>query len=103
MNHEADSVEQVKIIAETLNGQCRYVVVKNQAQSDYFKIYEQSKLRVRLMEELGGREIVMPKLYDWLVTSLNEGNLPITKGLYWETLSEMAVHFNRQNDLTCFR
>jgi cellulose biosynthesis protein BcsQ len=81
VNHEADSVEQVKIIAETLNGRCRYVVVKNQAHSDHFKIYQQSKLRVRLMEELGGREIVMPKLYDWLVTSLNEANLPITEAI----------------------
>ena len=71
----------MKIIAETLNGRCRYVVVKNQAHSDYFKIYEQSKLRVRLMEELGGREIVMPKLYDWLVTALNEANLPITEAI----------------------
>jgi CobQ/CobB/MinD/ParA nucleotide binding domain len=81
VNHEADSVAQVKIIAETLNGRCRYVVVKNQAHSDHFKIYEQSKLRARLMEELGGREIVMPKLYDWLVTALNEANLPITEAI----------------------
>lgn len=87
VNHEADSVEQVKIIAETLEGRCRYVVVKNQAHSDHFKIYEKSKLRVRLLEELGGREIVMPKLYDWIVTSLNEGNLPITEAIKHPAIS----------------
>ncbi len=87
VNHEADSVEQVKIIAETLNDRCRYVVVKNQAHSDHFKIYEQSKLRVRLMQELAGSEIVMPRLYDWLVTSLNEANLPITAAIKHSEIS----------------
>lgn len=81
VNHEADSVEQVKIIAETLGGRCRYVVVKNQAHSDQFKIYDNSRTRARVIDELGGREIVMPRLYDWLVTGLNETNLCITEAI----------------------
>ena len=81
VNHEADSVEQVKIIAETLGGRCRYVVVKNQAHSDQFKIYDHSRTRARVIDELGGREIVMPRLYDWLVTGLNETNLCITEAI----------------------
>ena len=52
VNHEADSVEQVKIIAETLAGRCRYVVVKNQAHSDQFKIYDNSRTRARVIEEI---------------------------------------------------
>jgi Mrp family chromosome partitioning ATPase len=45
VNHEADSVEQVKIIAEALGDRCRYVIVKNQAHSEQFKIYDQSHTR----------------------------------------------------------
>lgn len=81
VNHEADSVEQVKIIAASLGDRCRYVVVKNQAHSEHFKIYERSQTRSRLIDELGGREIVMPKLYDWLVTALNEANVPLSTAI----------------------
>jgi hypothetical protein len=81
VNHEADSVEQVKIIADALGPKCRYVVVRNQAHSEHFKIYDHSQTRSRVLGELGGREIVMPKLYDWLVTGLNETNLSITAAI----------------------
>ena len=33
------------------------------------------------MEEHAGREIVMPRLYDWLVTGLNETNLPMSAAI----------------------
>jgi len=81
VNHEADSVEQIKIIAQALGDKCNYLVVKNQAHSEHFKIYERSNTRSKVLEELGGREIVMPKLYDWLVTALNETNLSITEAI----------------------
>jgi GTPase SAR1 family protein len=81
VNHEADSVEQVKIISGTLLGHCQYVVVRNQSHSPRFDIYNRSKTRQRLLNEFGGREIEMPRLYDWLVTQLNETNLPITRAL----------------------
>ena len=81
VNHEADSVEQVKIIADALGTKCRYVIVRNQAHSEQFKIYDQSQTRSRVLGELGGQEIVMPKLYDWLVTGLNETNLSMTAAI----------------------
>jgi CobQ/CobB/MinD/ParA family nucleotide binding protein len=81
VNHEADSIEQVKIVAEALGSRCKYVVIKNQAHSEHFTIYEKSKTRSRLIDELDAREIVMPKLYDWLVTALNQTNLTITAAI----------------------
>ena len=81
VNHEADSVEQVKIIAESLQGRCHYLIVKNQAHSEQFKIFERSNTRSHVIEELAGREIVMPKLYDWLVTALNEANVSISEAV----------------------
>lgn len=81
VNHEADSVEQVKIIADALGGKCRYVIVRNQAHSEQFKIYDNSRTRSRVLDELAGCEIIMPRLYDWLVTGLNETNLPMSTAI----------------------
>ena len=81
VNHEADSVEQVKIISNALGPQCRYVIVRNQAHSEQFRIYDNSQTRSRILTELAGCEINMPKLYDWLVTGLNETNLSMTAAI----------------------
>ncbi|TLD71346.1 hypothetical protein FEM03_07390 [Phragmitibacter flavus] len=78
VNHEADSVTQAKLIAETLGNRCQYVIVKNQAHSEHFVLYEKSRTRSHLMDELHAREITMPKMYDWLVAALNQHNLTAT-------------------------
>ena len=49
--------------------------MKNQAHSEHFRIYEDSKTRARIVGELQGREITMSRLHDWLVTALNENNV----------------------------
>ncbi len=106
VNHEADSVEQVKIIASSLNDRCRYLIVRNQAHSEQFKIFENSNTRGRIIDELGGREIVMPKLYDWLVTGLNETNLTISEAIKHsgfslvdrQRLKNWQANFNEQID-----
>jgi hypothetical protein len=81
VNHEADSVDQVRFLAEGMGERCRYVVVKNQAHSDAFQLYDDSKTRSHLREVLGAREIVMPRLYDWIVTALNAHNVTATGAL----------------------
>lgn len=79
VNHEADSVTQIKLIADALADRCRYVIVKNQAHSEQFTLYERSKTRARLMDELNAGELVMPRMYDWLVAALNQHNLMATQ------------------------
>ncbi len=81
VNHEADSVEQVRILSDALGDGCRWLIVKNEAHSDTFKLYENSKTRRHLLHALQAREITMPRLYDWLVTALNEHNVTITGAL----------------------
>jgi len=81
VNHEADSVEQLRILSDALHDRCAWVVVKNEAHSDTFKIYDGSKTRRYLVESLNAREITMPRMYDWLVTALNEHNTPVTVAL----------------------
>ena len=81
VNHEADSVEQVRILSDALGSSCSWVIVKNEAHSETFKLYESSKTRRHLLDALHAREISMARLHDWLVTALNEHNIPITAAL----------------------
>jgi CobQ/CobB/MinD/ParA nucleotide binding domain len=81
VNHEADSVEQLRTLSEALYDRCGWVVVKNEAHSESFKIYDGSKTRRQIVDALHAREITMPRLYDWLVTALNEHNATATAAL----------------------
>jgi hypothetical protein len=78
VDHEADSVEQLRILSHALHDRCAWIVVKNEAHCDAFKIYDGSKTRRHLLKDLLAREITMPRFYDWLVTALNEHNAPVT-------------------------
>jgi hypothetical protein len=72
VNHEADSVDQVQRLADELGGKCNYVIVRNAAHSDNFELYEGSEVRGQITEKLGGKEINMTQLPDWLVIALNQ-------------------------------
>ena len=78
VNHEADSVDQIQRLVDQFGKQCSYVVVRNAAHSDSFALFESSEVRAQLNEKLGGREIAMSRLQDWLVEALNAENLTIT-------------------------
>jgi len=78
VNHESDSVDQIQRLADQFGKQCGYVVVRNASHSDSFALFESSEVRAQLKDKLGGREIAMSRLQDWLVESLNAENLTIT-------------------------
>jgi hypothetical protein len=81
VNHETDSLEQIRNISDRLNHNARYLIVKNEALSGRFANYEQSNTRTRLLEELAAKEITMPKLYDWLVADLNRHDMTISAAI----------------------
>jgi hypothetical protein len=87
VNHEADSVEQVHVLSDALQGRCQYVIVKNQAHSEQFRLYERSASRQRVLNDFGGREIIMPRMQDWLVAAMNEHDLTTTKALSHPAIS----------------
>lgn len=89
VSHEADSVAQVKLLSDVLGNHVDYLVVKNEGLSRHFHLYEQSQVRKRLTGELKGREILMPKLYDWLVAKLNAENLTVTQAIASDQLTLM--------------
>jgi len=81
VNHEADSVEQIRILTDAVGKNASYVIVRNHAHSERFTLYDNSNVRKRLLDELGAKEIVMPKLYDWLVIALNAQNVRISQAI----------------------
>lgn len=89
VNHEPDGVRQLQLVTERLGEHANYVVVKNHSFSEQFTIYEQSKTRNRLLNGLGGKEIEMPKLQDWLVIGLNQAGCTITPALRHSHFSVM--------------
>jgi hypothetical protein len=78
VNHESDSVDQIQRLTDEFKNRCNYVVVRNAAHSDSFAIFESSEVRALLADKLGGREITMTRMQDWLVEALNAENLTIT-------------------------
>jgi hypothetical protein len=81
VNHETDSVEQIRGISDRLNRNASYLIVKNEALSGRFANYETSTTRARLVDELAAKEIIMPKLYDWLVADLNRHDSTISAAI----------------------
>ena len=81
VNHETDSVEQIRNISERLNHNANYLIVKNEALSCRFANYENSTTRTRLVDELAAKEMIMPKLYDWLVADLNRHDSTISAAI----------------------
>ena len=77
VNHESDSVDQVQRLTDEFGKKCGYVVVRNAAHSKSFVLYEGSEVCAQLKDKLGGKEIAMAQLQDWLVVALNEQNLTI--------------------------
>jgi hypothetical protein len=78
VNHESDSVDQIQRMTDEFKNRCNYVVVRNAAHSDSFAIFESSEVRALLADKLGGREITMTRMQDWLVEALNAENLTIS-------------------------
>ncbi|MCW5560254.1 MAG: hypothetical protein KIT22_20745, partial [Verrucomicrobiae bacterium] len=81
VNHELDSVDQVQRVADQLGKLGRYVIVRNAAHSESFALFDAAEIRSRLKNELGGREIEMPKLQDWLVEALNREGVTVTQAI----------------------
>ncbi len=87
VNHEADSVDQVQRLADQFGKQCSYLVVRNAAHSDSFALFESSEVRTQLKDKLGGREISMTRLQDWLVEALNAESLTTSAAVKHPTFS----------------
>lgn len=84
---DVDSIEQIQCMVESLGGGCRYVLVRNEMLGDRLRLFDAAKIRKRLVDELGAREIAMPSMQPWLVATLNLHGLTPTAGVNHPSLS----------------
>jgi len=85
VNHEADSLDQIQRVVEDLDGRASFVVIRNQVHGESFTLYDRSAVRVRLLKTLGGKEITMTRMEEWLVEGLNRENLTVTSAAKHES------------------
>jgi hypothetical protein len=85
VNHEADSLDQIQRVVEELDDKANYIVIRNQVHGESFALYDRSAVRVRLLKKLGGREITMTRMEEWLVEGLNRENLSVTSAAKHES------------------
>jgi cellulose biosynthesis protein BcsQ len=85
VNHEADSLDQIQRVVEELDDKANYIVIRNQVHGEFFALYDRSAVRVRLLKKLGGREITMTRMEEWLVEGLNRENLTATSAAKHES------------------
>lgn len=81
INNDPDSLKQVQVLTDKFSDRSAYLIVKNRFFGGEFDIYDKSKTRLRLLDELDGREIEMPVLLDRLVVALNQATTTITPAL----------------------
>jgi hypothetical protein len=85
VNHEADSLDQIQRVVEELDDKANYIVIRNHVHGESFALYDRSAVRVRLLKKLGGREITMTRMEEWLVEGLNRENLTVTSAAKHES------------------
>ena len=70
-----------------LGNHCCYVIVRNPIQGDALPLFDASKVRQLLKNELGAREISLTSMEPWLVDGLNRTDLTPTAASRHEAFS----------------
>jgi cellulose biosynthesis protein BcsQ len=59
VNHELDSIYQIQRLANAIGGKADFVIIRNEVHGEGFELFDKSKLRQKLLSELGAKEIVV--------------------------------------------
>jgi hypothetical protein len=75
VNHELDSIHQIQRLVNEVGRQVDFLVIRNEVHGEGFDLFDKSKLRQKLLNDMGAREIVVTKMQKWLVESLQKTKL----------------------------
>jgi hypothetical protein len=70
VNHELDSIHQIQRLVTGIANKANFLVVRNEAHGEGFDLFDKSKVRQKLLNELGAKEILVTQMYKWLVEDL---------------------------------
>jgi hypothetical protein len=89
VNHEMDSIYQIQRLASEIGNGADFLIIRNEVHGEGFELFDKSKLRQKLMTDLGAKEIVVHKMYKWLVEGLQKSKLTVTAARQHEDFNIM--------------
>ena len=78
VNHELDSIHQIQRVVNAIAGKADFLVIRNEVHGEGFELFDKSKLRQKLLSDVGAKEIVVTRMYKWLVEGLQRSKLTPT-------------------------
>jgi hypothetical protein len=78
VNHELDSIHQIQRLVGGMPGIVDFLVIRNEIHGEGFDLIDKSKIRQKLLSELGAKEIIVTQMYKWLVEGLQRSKLTPT-------------------------
>ena len=57
VNHELDSIYQIQKLVNAIGGKVDFVIIRNEVHGEGFDLFDKSKLRQKLLNDLGAKEI----------------------------------------------
>jgi hypothetical protein len=78
VNHELDSIHQIQRLVGGIKGKTDFLVIRNEVHGEGFDLFDKSKLRQKLLNDLGAKEILVTQMQKWLVEGLQRTKLTPT-------------------------
>jgi len=78
VNHEMDGIYQIQKLATTVGDGADFLIVRNEVHGEGFELFDKSRARQKLMNELNAKEIVVHKMHKWLVEGLQKNKMTVT-------------------------
>jgi hypothetical protein len=78
VNHELDSIHQIQRLVGGIPGKVDFLVIRNEVHGEGFDLFDKSKIRQKLLSELGAKEILVTQMHKWLVEGLQRSKLTPT-------------------------
>ena len=89
VNHELDSIFQIQRVVNAIVGKADFLIIRNEVHGEGFDLFDKSKLRQKLLSDLGAKEIVVTKMSKWLVEGLQRNKLTPTEARNHQDFSIM--------------
>lgn len=89
VNHEMDSIYQIQRLVTAIGGKVDFVIIRNEVHGEGFDLFDKSKLRQKLLGDLGAKEIQVKQMQKWLVEDLQKNKLTVTAARTNEDFSFM--------------
>jgi MinD-like ATPase involved in chromosome partitioning or flagellar assembly len=89
VNHELDSIYQIQKLVNAIGGKVDFVIIRNEVHGEGFDLFDKSKLRQKLLNDLGAKEIQVTQMRKWLVEGLQKSKLTVTAAKANEDFSFM--------------